>query len=513
MKYNNIEIFFKSSQTRIIADVTARVWSALLSFSVLPIYLSYIGSESLGLVTAFATIQTVLGLLDFSLSPSLTRELAQVSSSAEGWARVKNLSRTLEIIYIILAILIGVFLIVFIPTISKEWLNPQALTSDEIQLALYVGVLMLICQWPATLYAGGLAGFEKQHILALINITIPTLRVIITIFCFLLFNPSVLTIFIVGLLASLFQTFLMRFVFWKMFPKCTLQGVFQLKLISEIWRFTIGLSFISITSILIWQADKIIFSKLLPLSEFGTYSISLTIANVFFIISGSFYGVSYPRFSNLVKNNDEKKLADFYHKISQTLAILVFPGSAIVFFFSQELLVLWTGNLNLANEGHIALSFYVIGNLLNCIISLPYAVQLAIGSTRALSIAHLVCLALIYPFIYLLFPILGILSGPANWIFINLILLIITAYIANSKFSRNDKRKWYLFDISLPLVVSYSSIFVFRLLPLEYNTRSYIFLHIMLALVFGVCATLLVCSRIRKIIFEFIYLKLKKGLI
>ena len=95
MRFSTHLQLFAGSQGRVLADVSARIWSAIISFAVMPIYLSYLGTESFGIVSTFASLQAILALMDCSLSPSLTRELARASAVKHGWEKAKDLSRTM----------------------------------------------------------------------------------------------------------------------------------------------------------------------------------------------------------------------------------------------------------------------------------------------------------------------------------------------------------------------------------------------------------------------------------
>lgn len=502
MQFSVLSPQFGGSGGRVLVDASARIWNAVISFAVLPIYLSYLGTESIGVVSAFSSVQAMLALMDCSLSASLTREIARASAVNNQWERTKNLSRTMEAAYWGLALLAGGILICSVPIISNDWLNPETLSRTEIREALYLGAIGLICQWPSTLYSGGLAGLQKQKIMAVVSVSIATSRAAITIFCLWMFTPTVLTIFIVGIAVGLTQSIVMRFLFWRSMPGYPMLGQFQFRLIKDIWRFAVGLSVITITTVMLLQADKIILSRLLPLGEFGIYTISVAIASALYIVSGSFFVVTFPKLCELVAANDHAKLISFYHTASQLLSVLVTPASAVIFFFSSELLILWTRNINVAQQGHKILSIYVVGSVLNCILSIPYAAQLAFGRLRMAMATNLICLALAFPLMYFLFQTYGSLSGAITWGIINFILLSTMAYVTNKRFSQNEARQWYISDVAIPSICSFAAIAVFRLLMPDLKDRFYIFVEVATALILGTACALLFTPDIRRRFFD-----------
>ncbi len=61
---NNISI-----KRNVVGNLVGRLYAALISFAVVPIYMRLLRPEGYGLVGLFVTLQTVVTLLDFGLSP------------------------------------------------------------------------------------------------------------------------------------------------------------------------------------------------------------------------------------------------------------------------------------------------------------------------------------------------------------------------------------------------------------------------------------------------------------
>ena len=56
------------------------------------------------------------------------------------------------------------------------------------------------------------------------------------------------------------------------------KAVFQKQLLKGIWRFTAGMSGISILAVILTQLDKVILSKMLSLEMFGYYTLASMVA-------------------------------------------------------------------------------------------------------------------------------------------------------------------------------------------------------------------------------------------
>src|SRR6218665_2358497 len=214
-----IRRFFAGTRGRIVADALARLWNAFLSFALLPVYLHFIGAESYGVLSVYATIQAVIALFDGSLAPTLTRELSRGRSVGADSIRAQDLARTLELVYWGMAGIVGLVFALSVPYISGNWLNPSKLTVDEVCAALYVGALGLALQWPSTIYSGGLVGLQRQKILALIAIIGSSIRAALCIFFLWAVSPTVEVLFWVGVVLGLTQTLILRHLFWRALPQ------------------------------------------------------------------------------------------------------------------------------------------------------------------------------------------------------------------------------------------------------------------------------------------------------
>ena len=79
-----------------------------MSLAFVPLYIKFMGIESYGIVGIFASLQAIFSLLDMGLSTTLNRELARLSAIPSREQEMRDLLRTLEIIYWGLAVVVGI---------------------------------------------------------------------------------------------------------------------------------------------------------------------------------------------------------------------------------------------------------------------------------------------------------------------------------------------------------------------------------------------------------------------
>jgi hypothetical protein len=81
------------------------------------------GVEAYGLVGIYASLQILSGLLDMGVSGTLNREMARFSVLPDREQEMRNLVRSLEIIYWGIALIIGIAVIAISPFIAHYWVR------------------------------------------------------------------------------------------------------------------------------------------------------------------------------------------------------------------------------------------------------------------------------------------------------------------------------------------------------------------------------------------------------
>ena len=90
----------------IAANFAGSAVQAVMGFAFVPLYIKFLGIESWGLIGVFSMLQAVLSLLDLGLSNTLNREMARLSALPNTTLEMRDLVRTLEVIYWGIAVLV-----------------------------------------------------------------------------------------------------------------------------------------------------------------------------------------------------------------------------------------------------------------------------------------------------------------------------------------------------------------------------------------------------------------------
>ena len=481
----------------LIANFVGKGWAALMGIAFIPLYIKFMGIESYGLVGVFTTLQGVFALLDFGLTTTLNREIARYSAFAEKSQDMRDLVRTLEMLYWGLAFSIGAIVFMLSPFIARGWIKADVLSADVIQRSVVLMGLVMAFQWPLGFYSGGLLGLQRQVLFNVLNAIWYTLRFAGGVLVLWLVSPTILTFFEWQIIVSALSTGLMAMALWSSLPTSHERARFRISIWHSVWRFAAGMSAISVTVLVLTQLDRIILSKMLPLELFGYYTLAWTVANGLTILTGSVFTVVFPIFSQRVAAGDLEGLKTLYHRNCQLMSVLILPAATLVALFAQEILVIWIQNPVTVANTHLLVSLLIIGTALNGLMNLPYALQLAHGWTSLAFYTNVISVIILIPLLVVATSYYGGVGAAAIWIALNSGYVLISLQIMHRRLLQGEHWRWYFEDVGLPLVASLSVIGVGRLLIQNQMSLPNVLVTLMMVFVLALSSAAIATPQIR----------------
>lgn len=467
-------------KTNIVANFTGSIWQGTIALVFIPFYIRFMGIESYGLVGIFATLQVMFGLLDIGLGSTLTREMARLSVLQRKEQEMRNLVRTLETFYWGIAIFVGITFVLLSPIIARHWIIPGQLSPKTIEQALLIMGFLIAFQMPIGFYSGGLMGLQKQVQLNVVNVSMSTLRGVGAVLILWLVSPTIQAFLLWQIAVSVLNFISLALFLWSSLPHCKNKTVFQRQLLKGVWRFTAGMSAITILATILTQLDKVILSKMLSLEMFGYYTLANVVAmSLGRLFTPVFYSI-YPRLTQLVSIDDQEGLIQLYHKSCQFMSVLIMPIAIVITFFSYEIMLLWTQNSATAAKTYLLVSILICGTALNGLMNLPYALQLAFGWTRLSVLKNIIALILIVPLLIVLALHYGAIGVAYVWLILNIGYIFIEIPIMHRKILNEEKWRWYWHDVCLPFIACMSSAFLGRILFRGIESQFMILMYLMI---------------------------------
>lgn len=435
-----------------ISNFAGSVWTALISLLFVPVYLRYLGIEAYGIIGVFLSLQTILWIVDLGVSPAINRELARLAPLPEKAQEMRDLTRSLSIVNWSISLAIAAFLLALSPLIAHYWIQSENLPAATISQSLMILSVATAFQFPGNFYTSGLMGLQKQPLLNLINIFFATLRSVGALLVLIFVSQTIQAFLIWQAATAALQTLTMAVLLHRSLPPAPAPAEFRMSLLRQIWRFAAGVSAIGIVALILTQTDKIILSRMLTLEYFGYYTLATTIAAMALgVIMSSVNNAVYPRFSRLVALDDEAGLRLLYHQSCQLMAVLILPTTAMLAFFSPEILRLWTRSEVIAANTYLLLTLVAVGTGIKGLLWLPFHLQLAYGWTKLSFYTNLAAVFILAPLMVVGVLYYGAAGGGAAWVILNSAHFVITIQIMHRRLLKNDLLKWYWQDVGLPL--------------------------------------------------------------
>jgi O-antigen/teichoic acid export membrane protein len=237
-------------------------------------------------------------------------------------------------------------------------------------------------------------------------------------------------------------------------PRAVKRGGIDRAVFRRVIRFALGMSGISVLSIVLTQTDKVVLSKLLSLEQFGYYSLAIVVAMSLKRLFGPLFSAFYPRLIELVRHGDSAALTHVYHIACQAMGAMVLPVSMLLMFYSWEVVYAWTGDASIADRSHILITMLVAGTALTGLTQIPYALQLAHGWTRLALTTNIICSLFFVPAVYLLGKHYGGEGAAVAWLALNLVYMFIQVPLMHRRILAGELGHWYLRDTLVPGVAA-----------------------------------------------------------
>jgi O-antigen/teichoic acid export membrane protein len=247
---------------------------------------------------------------------------------------------------------------------------------------------------------------------------------------------------------------------------------FQRRLLLGIWRFAASLMGIGLVSVIVMQLDSIVLIKIIPLRDYGYYSLAKVVAGGLTMMIGPIFDAMFPLFSRLVaieteaENGDRRELSRAYHRACQLMSAMLLPTVLVLILFAREVVLVWTGKPEYALHLRLLVGLLALGTGLNGLMNLPYALQLAYGWTRLHLNATLVAVSIQIPLLIFMATHYGAAGAAVVWILFNGGFVFIVLNLMHRRLLPGEQGRWYLEDVGMPLLAALTVVGAARMLPL-----------------------------------------------
>lgn len=420
-----------------------------MGLAFIPIYIHFLGMEAFGLIGLFAIMQAWLTLLDFGMTPTISREMAKYTAGSHTRESIKDLLRSLETISVSVGILIVLLIWIASGWLATNWLKVEKLPVEQVSSAIAVIGLVVALRFLEGLYRSAIIGLQRQVWLNCILSLAATLRwggaaAVVWML------PDVNAYFYWHAFISVATIFAFLIAIHCWLPNLNRPPKFSFSAIKQIWPFAKGMLLTTLLALLLTQIDKILLSKLIDLEAFGYYTLAATIVAVLYQVAIPISQAYYPRMTEQVVRGELSQLAATYHQASQLVTVFVVTIAFVAIAFSYDLLMMWTGDQEVSVNTAPIISILALGTMLNALLYIPNMLLLANGWTDLAVKVNAVAVIILAPSIYLVTPQHGAIGAAWCWVLLNVGYISVAMHFLYKRTLSQEKRQWYFHDLGLP---------------------------------------------------------------
>ena len=439
----------------LIANYLGQGWAALMGIAFLPLYIKYLGIEAFGLIGLFAVLSAALAILDLGMKPALGREMARFTGGHHDIQAIRNLLRSIEWIGIGVAILITSVIALGSNWLASGWLQTDELPISTVAQGLTIMGLVIALRFVEGIYRSSIIGLQRQVSYNIVNSIMATLRAGGAVFVLAWVSPTIEAFFYWQALMSLLTLAALGWLTYAAIPRNGHVGSFSISALRGVWRFAGGVFAITVLGMMLTQIDKIFLSKLLSLTEFGFYALAAMVAGGLYMIVGPITQAWYPRLCELHARDDADGFAAEYHKAAQLVSVVAGSVAIVLIVFSENFLLVWTRDVELAERVAPILSLLMTAHLFNSLTHVPYYTQLAHGWTSLILRFGVIALAVYAPVIMWVTPRYGVEGVALSLVMLNIAYMFFVVHLMHRRILKEEERIWLFYDVLAPLTAAF----------------------------------------------------------
>lgn len=426
-----IKFNFSENQLKIISQTSAQLWSAFLQFLSIPIYFILLGPESYGLLGIYSSLESLIIIIDMTISSTLSREVAR-SLITQSRGAVKYFILFIGKFYFLLVLVFSIAIYLAAKILFDEVLkDSQGLIADKNIFTIII-IITIATRLGISYVRSILIGDQKQINLSIISIFFVSIRLIGSFFLLYFFSNDLIIFLLWNIIIFLAEFIAICININKVFGKSNFRQLENNAIFKSIFNFAPKMFLLSISSLIITQSDRILISLKYDLSDLGEYNFFKNIVLGMFILSGGIYSFLYPTISSQFIKKEWKKI-DFNSRLcASAISRVLFPLGVFLIFLGQNVLVFT--NVEIEFTKNPVFIYLVLGTIFNLLWMIPYILQLASGLVYIPLSINIFCIFPVIGITWIGFDHLGLFSVAVAYLLYNILMLIIGVLLLDKYF-------------------------------------------------------------------------------
>lgn len=389
----------------------------ILGFVAVRCIFKRLGADALGIIYFSTVLNAILcAVLEMGICSTTVREVSAHFESDPGY--IKDVIRTFSLLYWGLYALLAVAIFFLAPFLVKSWISLKVMDPATATCVLRVLGIASLVALPKSFYVSVFRGLQRMEFNNIIDVTISGLQQFGTIVILALGGNVFYVVYwfaaCYGLSVLVYFSVAARF-----FSLHALVPGYSFSVIRRNLSFASRMMFISIISTIHNNFDKLIMSKLLPISTVGYYGIAYASASKGMLLAGAVSQAAFPSFSALFRAGAHDTILSQYWKLQDFLCLAMVPILALIPFALLPLFS-YVFNEETARDLLVPTIFLCVGFYMNGTLYVPHVFSLAVGRPGIAARSNFYALFVVLPVMALLIYFLGLVGAGLSWIFYHL---------------------------------------------------------------------------------------------
>ncbi|RAU47306.1 MULTISPECIES: oligosaccharide flippase family protein [unclassified Pseudomonas] len=419
-----------------------QAYTLLVGILIMPFYLGHMGAEAYGLIGFFSVLQAWLQLLDAGLSPSLVRAVAHQQAAETMDRHSGRLLRSFEIIFLPLTGACCAAMYLGSQWIAVHWLNPKELSTQTVIECIGLMGIVIALRLYSTLYKSGIQGLEQHAWLNIANVIIATLRYFGGLFLVSKISSDPVIFFQFQVLVGLIETLIFAARAYREMPTPGWLTGFDWQLVKPIIPFAASMSGTAVLWIVLTQIDKMLLSELLPLDEYGYFSLVALITTGIMMLSNPLAQTLLPRLTVLMAEGRRDDMHALFLAANRFVCTFLFPLAALIALHAYDMVYAWSGDRPAAEWSRPILPWYSLGSAIMAVSAFQFYLQYAYGQMR-LHVWYSVISALVtVPVMYLAIRFYGAAGAAVAWCLLRSVSFAIWPMVVHQRLAPGIHGVW-----------------------------------------------------------------------
>ncbi|HEY4844489.1 MAG TPA: oligosaccharide flippase family protein [Candidatus Dormibacteraeota bacterium] len=387
----------------------------LLALALVAVRLLYrgLGADAFGIILFAQTINAVLvAVFELGIASTVVREVAAHFDDDAPY--VRDLLQTFGLIYWIAYAGLALTIFLLAPVLATHWINLHTVDAGTATTVFRILGFSSLLAVPRSLYAAIFRGRQRLGWKNVIDVGVNVLQqagmIVILQLGGSLFRVA-------GWMAGTYALWLLvylagagRLVAWGAIVPGYVAGAVQRTL-----GFSLRMVWIAALTMIHTQADKLVVSKLLPVSSLGFYSFSASIVGRASLVTNAIGEAAYPSLADLHQRRAAAELQHQYHALQDLVTYATLPVFAGIVFVATPLFT-YVFDIGVARALLLPTALLCLGSFMNGTLTIPYIYSLAAGRPEIAAWQNVWALALVLPWTVVLTLSFGLNGAAAAWV-------------------------------------------------------------------------------------------------